>query len=87
MLRSFLTRLTNLPANEILDIYIDHQIEQKIQVAQCLVYFADTMTAQNVINLIRGKKFEGKRIQVDFASRVFLTRFSDIIQETNEKLK
>ena len=55
--------------------------------AQCLVYFIDSITAQTAINLIRGKKFDTKRIQVDFASRAFLTKFSDIIEETNEKKK
>lgn len=84
MLRSFLTRLTNLSANEILDIYIDNQIAQKTQTAQCLIYFTDTITAQNAINSIRGKKLDTKRVQVDFASRVFLTRFSDIIEQANQ---
>ncbi len=87
MLRSFLTRLSNLSANEILDIYIDNQNSQKIQTAQCLIYFTDTITAQNAINAIRGKKLDTKRIQVDFASRVFLTKFSDIIEQTNQNKK
>ncbi len=78
MLRSFLTRLTNLSANDILDIYIDNQN------SQCLIYFTDSVTAQSAINSIRGKKLDTKRIQVDFASRVFLTRFSDIIEQANQ---
>jgi hypothetical protein len=87
MLRSFLTRFTNLPANEILDIYIDDQNSQKTQTTQCLIYFVDTIAAQTAINGIRGKKLDTKRIQVDFASRVFLTRFSDIIEHTNQNKK
>jgi len=82
MLRTFLNRLTNLSSNEILDIYIDNRNSQKNEFVQCLIYFNDIITAQNEINLIRGKKFETKRIQVDFASRIFLTKFSDIIQQT-----
>jgi hypothetical protein len=33
------------------------------------------------MNLIRGKKFQSKRIQIDFVSEIFLTRFSNIIQQ------
>jgi hypothetical protein len=87
MLRSFLTRLTNLTSDEILDIYIDNRTCQKDQIVQCLIYFVDVIAAEIAINSIRGKKLESKRIQVDFASKVFLTRFSDIIQQTNYKKK
>ena len=86
-IRSFVTCLTNLLSTEILDIYIDNENHQKSQLAQCLIYFTDTVAAQTAINSIRGKKLESKRIQVDFASRVFLTKFSDIIQEANAKKK
>lgn len=82
MLRTYLNRLTDLSSNEILDIYIDNQTNESIQ---CLIYFSDIIAAQTAINSIRGKKIETKRIQVDFASRVFLTKFSDIIQQTNQK--
>ncbi len=87
MLRLFLNRITNLSSDEILDIYIDNRNSEKSQIVQCLIYFTDIIAAQNAMNLIRGKKFETKRIQVDFASRIFLTRFSDIIQQTNQKNK
>ena len=81
VIRSFVTRLTNLLSNEILDIYVDNET------TQCLIYFADTVAAQTAISSIRGKKLDSKRIQIDFASRVFLTKFSDIIQEANQKKK
>ncbi len=87
MLRSFLNRITNLSSEEILDIYIDDRNSQKTLIVQGLIYFTDTIAAQNAINSIRGRKIETKRIQVDFASRIFLTRFSDIIQQINEKKK
>ncbi|CAF0747547.1 unnamed protein product [Adineta steineri] len=84
-LRLFLNRITNLSSNEILDIYIDNRNCPKNQIIQCLVYFIDIITAQNSINLIRGKKIQSKRIQVDFASKILVTTFSDIIEETNNK--
>ncbi len=84
-LRSFLNCLTNLSSDEILDIYIDNRNSQKNYIVQCLIYFTDIIAAQNAINSIRGKKFQTKRIQVDFASRIFLTKFSDIIQQINQK--
>lgn len=87
VIRSFVTRVTNLLSNEILDIYVDNENHQKTQIAQCLIYFADTVAAQTAISSIRGKKLDSKRIQIDFASRVFLTKFSDIIQEANQKKK
>jgi len=87
MLRSFLTGLTNLTSDEILDIYIDNRTYQKDQIVQCLIYFVDVIAAEIAINSIRGKKLESKRIQVDFASKVFLTRFSDIIQQRNYNKK
>lgn len=87
ILRSYLCRLTNFSSNDVLDIYIDNRASQKNSVAQCLVYFKDIIAAQTAINLVRGKRLNGKRLQVDFASRVFLTKFSDIIEETNQKKK
>jgi len=86
-LRNFILRQTNLPTEQVLDIYIDNRNHHKTQTAQCLIYFTDTRAAQEAINLIRGKKLELKRIQVDFASKVFVTRFSDIIDEASQKKK
>ncbi len=86
-IRNFIIRQTSLPTDQVLDIYIDNRNSHKTQTAQCLIYFTDTRAAQDAINLIRGKKIESKRIQVDFASKVFVTRFSDIIEETNHKKK
>lgn len=85
LIRTFITRHTSLENDQILDIYIDNRNRHKTQTAQCLIYFSDTRAAQDAINLIRGKRFESKRIQVDFAGKVFVTRFSDIIEETNRK--
>jgi RNA recognition motif-containing protein len=84
-IRNFIIRQTNLTTDQVLDIYIDNRNSHKNQTAQCLIYFTDTRAAQDAINLIRGKKIESKRIQVDFASKVFVTRFSDIIEETSHK--
>lgn len=84
-LRTFISRQTDLAMDQVLDIYIDNRNRHKTQTAQCLIYFKDTRAAQDAINLIRGKRIESKRIQVDFASKVFVTRFSDIIEETNHK--
>jgi len=86
-IRNFIIRQTNLTTDQVLDIYIDNRNSHKNQTAQCLIYFIDTRAAQDAINLIRGKKIESKRIQVDFASKVFVTRFSDIIEETSQKKK
>ena len=86
-IRSFIIRQTNLATEQVLDIYIDNRNSHKTQAAQCLIYFADTRAAQEAINLIRGKKIDSKKIQVDFASKVFVTRFSDIIEETSHKKK
>jgi RNA recognition motif-containing protein len=86
-IRNFIIRQTNLSTEQVLDIYIDNRNSHKNQAAQCLIYFGDTRTAQDAINLIRGKKIESKKIQVDFASKVFVTRFSDIIEETSHKKK
>jgi len=85
VLRSAIHRLTNLSSEQILDIYIDDRNSHKSQTSQCLIYFTDTRAAQDAINSIRGKKIEGKRIQVDFASKVFVTRFSDIIDAASHK--
>ena len=87
VLRSAIHRLTNLSSEQILDIYIDDRNSHKSQTSQCLIYFTDTRAAQDAINSIRGKKIEGKRIQVDFASKVFVTRFSDIIDAASHKKK
>jgi RNA recognition motif-containing protein len=84
-LRALLTRLTNASAGQLLDIYIDYRTGLKNPTAQSLVYFNDVIAAQNAIDLIRGKRLDSKRIQVDFASKVFVTTFSDLIQQTNEK--
>ncbi|CAF3588991.1 unnamed protein product [Adineta steineri] len=84
-IRNFIIRQTNLAADQVLDIYIDNRNSHKSQTAQCLIYFFDTRAAQEAINSIRGKKIDSKRIQVDFASKVFVTRFSDIIEETSHK--
>ncbi|CAF1547502.1 unnamed protein product, partial [Adineta ricciae] len=84
-IRSFIIRQTSLATEQVLDIYIDNRNSHKTQAAQCLIYFADTRAAQEAINLIRGKKVDSKKIQVDFASKVFVTRFSDIIEETSHK--
>lgn len=86
-IRSFITRNTDLGTDQVLDIYIDNRNRHKTQTAQCLIYFSDTRAAQDAINPVRGKRFESKRVQVDFASKVFVTRFSDIIDETNRKKK
>jgi RNA recognition motif-containing protein len=86
-IRSFIIRQTNLPNDQVLDIYIDNRNSHKSQTAQCLIYFTDTRNAQEAINLIRGKRIESKKIQVDFASKVFVTRFSDIIEEISHKKK
>ena len=86
-IRNFIIRQTNLPTEEVLDIYIDNRNSHKSQTSQGLIYFTDTRIAQEAINLIRGKKLESKRVQVDFASKVFVTRFSDIIEETSHKKK
>lgn len=86
-IRSFINRHTNLSSAEVVDIYIDNRNSHKSQTAQCLIYFTETRAAQEAINLIRGKKIESKRIQVDFASKVFVTRFSDIIEEASHKKK
>lgn len=85
--RNFIIRQTNLPIDQVLDIYIDNRNHQKTQTAQCLIYFADTRAAQEAINFIRGKKIDSKRIQVDYASKVFVTRFSDVIEEASHKKK
>ncbi|CAF1050257.1 unnamed protein product [Rotaria sordida] len=85
ILRSFINNITNLSSNEILDIYIDNRNYHQIHIVQCLIYFIDIIAAQHAINSIRGKKIQSKRIQVDFASKILITRFSDIIQETNNK--
>ncbi|CAF5043465.1 unnamed protein product [Rotaria magnacalcarata] len=84
-IRNFIIRHTNLPTCEVVDIFIDNRNSHKSQTAQCLIYFTETRAAQEAINSIRGKKLESKKIQVDFASKVFVTRFSDIIDETSHK--
>ncbi|UJR23641.1 hypothetical protein I4U23_026626 [Adineta vaga] len=84
-LRAFLHRMTKVPSEKIMNISIDYRHEQKYPHSQCLVYFPDAITAQNVMDLIRGKQFDYKRIQVDFASKLFIEKFSNIIRQTNEK--
>ncbi|CAF3427271.1 unnamed protein product [Rotaria sp. Silwood1] len=85
MLRSFVNDITNLSSDEILDIYIDNRNYHQTHIVQCLIYFIDIISAQHAINSMRGKKFQSKRIQIDFASKLFITKFSDIIQEINNK--
>ncbi|CAF2992059.1 unnamed protein product [Rotaria sp. Silwood2] len=67
MLRSFVNDITNLSSDEILDIYIDNRTYHQTRIVQCLIYFIDIIAAQQAINCIRGKRFQSKRIQVDFA--------------------
>ncbi|CAF4432856.1 unnamed protein product, partial [Rotaria sp. Silwood2] len=67
MLRSFVNDITNLSSDEILDIYIDNRTYHQTRIVQCLIYFIDIIAAQHAINCIRGKRFQSKRIQVDFA--------------------
>lgn len=86
-LRSAILRITALTADQVLDIYVDNRNSHKTQTAQSLIYFFDTRIAQDAINLIRGKKIESKRVQIDFASKVFVTRFSDIIEAASHKKK
>ena len=50
-----------------------------------MIYFSDVRAAQNAIDLIRGKRVDSKRVQVDFAGKALIARFSDVIQQTNEK--
>lgn len=85
ILRSLLHEITNISPNEILDVYIDDRRSHQNYTVQCLVYFINVITAGHAINLLRGKQIQTKRIQVDFASKTFITRFSDIIQEAQER--
>ncbi|CAF0947570.1 unnamed protein product, partial [Adineta ricciae] len=84
-MREFLRRVTSFPPKKFKDIYIDHRHEQKYTSGQCLVYCIDPITAQSAIELIRGQTFDGKRLQVDFASSLFIEQFADLIRQTNEK--
>ncbi|CAF1446734.1 unnamed protein product, partial [Rotaria sordida] len=84
-IRTFISRNTNLLTCDVVDIFIDNRNSHKSQTAQCLIYFTETRVAQEAINSIRGKRLDSKRIQIDFASKVFVTRFSDIIEETSHK--
>ncbi|CAF1171961.1 unnamed protein product [Adineta ricciae] len=84
-MREFLHRVTSFPPKKFKDIYIDYRHEQKYTSEQCLVYCIDSVTAQSAIDLIRGQIFDGKRLQVDFASSLFIEQFADLIRQTNEK--